>query len=151
MYSFFKAPQKWRLKIITRNYNYQILLLKFPTMISQKESSLHKVSVFSFSGLCFSEFVLNTKIYSVNYHFQSEFGKTRTRKMPNIDTFYVGLRLFLTLLKLLYKRAEKLKNFFLTSGEQIILLSRKTCSSGSIYSIVSIQQNDLAMINKAKS
>ena len=42
----------------------------------------------SFPGPYFSAFGLNTEIYGVNLRIQSEYGKIRTRKTPNADTFY---------------------------------------------------------------
>ena len=36
----------------------------------------------------FSPFGLNTEIYSVSLRIQSKYGKIRTRKTPNTDTFY---------------------------------------------------------------
>ena len=45
------------------------------------------VRIWSFSGLYFHAFRLNTEIYSVDLRIQSECGKTRTRKTSNMDTF----------------------------------------------------------------
>ena len=41
-----------------------------------------------FSGPYFLVFGLNAKIYSVNLHIQSKYGKIRTRKTPYLDSFY---------------------------------------------------------------
>ena len=41
-----------------------------------------------FSGPYFLAFGLNAKIYSVNLHIQSKYGKIRTRKTPYLDSFY---------------------------------------------------------------
>ena len=46
------------------------------------------VRIRNFSGPCFPVFGLNTKIYSVNLRILSECGKIRTRKFPNMNTFY---------------------------------------------------------------
>ena len=48
-----------------------------------------KCLIWSFSGLCFPTFGLNTERYSVSFHIQSECGKIRTRKNPNKDSFHV--------------------------------------------------------------
>ena len=45
------------------------------------------VCIWSFSGSYFPTFGLNTKIYSVNLHNQSEFGKIQTTKAPNTHIF----------------------------------------------------------------
>ena len=42
----------------------------------------------SFSGPYFPTFGLNTVIYGVSFRIQSEFGKIRTRKTLNTDTFH---------------------------------------------------------------
>ena len=39
------------------------------------------VVIWSFSGLYFSAFLLNTEIYSISVHMQSKWGKMRTRKL----------------------------------------------------------------------
>ena len=41
-----------------------------------------------FPGLYFPAFGLNTENYRVNLRIQSEYKKMRTRKTPNMDTFY---------------------------------------------------------------
>ena len=46
------------------------------------------VRIQNFSGPCFPVFGLNREIYSVNIRIQSGCGKIRTRKTPNMDTFY---------------------------------------------------------------
>ena len=50
---------------------------------------IKSVRVRSFSGPYFPAFGLNTEVYSVNLHIQSECGKIRPRKTPNADTFYL--------------------------------------------------------------
>ena len=56
------------------------------------------VRIRSFSGPYFSVFELNTKIYSVNLISLTEWGKLRTKKTLNMDTFqaipYVSFFLF---------------------------------------------------------
>ena len=46
------------------------------------------VGIRSFSGPYFPAFGLQTKIYTENLRIQSQCGKIRTRKTPNMDTFY---------------------------------------------------------------
>ena len=46
------------------------------------------VHIWSFSGLHFPEFGLNTEVYFVNLRIQSECGKIRTIKTLNMDTFH---------------------------------------------------------------
>ena len=46
------------------------------------------VSIQSFSGSYCPEFGLNTERYSVSLRIQSERGKIRTRKTPNMDTIH---------------------------------------------------------------
>ena len=45
------------------------------------------VRIWSFSGPFFSAFGMNMDIYGINLLIQSECGKIRTRKTPNMDTF----------------------------------------------------------------
>ena len=52
-------------------------------------SAIHcvkRVHIRSFSGPLFPAFGLNTERYEVSLCIQSESGKTRTRKTPNMDT-----------------------------------------------------------------
>ena len=44
--------------------------------------------IWNVSGPGFSSFGLNTEIYRVNLCSQSKYGKMRTRKTPNTDTFH---------------------------------------------------------------
>ena len=44
--------------------------------------------IWNVSGPGFSSFGLNTEIYRVNLCSQSKYGKMRTRKTPNMDTFH---------------------------------------------------------------
>ena len=46
------------------------------------------VRIRNFTCPYFPAFGLNTESYSVNFCIQSECGKIRTRKTPNMDTFY---------------------------------------------------------------
>ena len=46
------------------------------------------VRIRGFSGPYFPAFGLNTDRYSVSLHIQSEYGKIRTRKILNTDTFH---------------------------------------------------------------
>ena len=48
---------------------------------------LKSVRIRCFSGPYFPVFGLNTERYRVSLHIQSEYGKIRTRKTPNTDTF----------------------------------------------------------------
>ena len=45
------------------------------------------IRIRTFSGPSFPAFGLNMKKYSVSLRIQSEYGKIRTRKFPNTDTF----------------------------------------------------------------
>ena len=49
---------------------------------------VESVCIRSFSGPHFLALGLNTDIYSVSLRIQSKFGKMKTRKTPNTDTFY---------------------------------------------------------------
>ena len=49
---------------------------------------MKSVRIWRFSGPYFPAFGLNMEIYSVNLRIQSKFRKVRTRKTPNMDTFY---------------------------------------------------------------
>ena len=51
-------------------------------------ATLKIVHTRNFSGPYFPTFGLNTEIYRVNIRIQTEYGKIRTRKNPNKDTFY---------------------------------------------------------------
>ena len=56
--------------------------------------ALHeKCRVRNFSGPYFLAFELNTERYSVSLRTQSEYGKIRTKKTPNTDTFH-GVQMF---------------------------------------------------------
>ena len=48
------------------------------------EKSVH---ILSFSGSHFLAFGLNTEIYRINIRIQFKYGKIKTRKTPNADTF----------------------------------------------------------------
>ena len=48
-----------------------------------------KCPFLSLSGLYFPAFGLNSEIYRENLLTKSEYGKIRTKKPPNTDTFYV--------------------------------------------------------------
>ena len=63
------------------------LALTFQNRIFRKDSPCKKFPYFGFSGPYFPTLGLITEIYSVNFHIQSKFGKIRTRKTPNMDTF----------------------------------------------------------------
>ena len=54
---------------------------------SNSQLYVKTVPIRSFSGPDFLSFGLNTDIYGVNLHTQSEFLKKRTRKTPNTDNF----------------------------------------------------------------
>ena len=49
------------------------------------------VQICNFSGPYFPELGLNTEIYSVKFRTQFKYGKIRTRKNPNLETFYVTI------------------------------------------------------------
>ena len=49
---------------------------------------LKSIRTWSFSGLYFPAFGLNTEIYFVNLGIQSEFRKIWTTKTPSTDTFH---------------------------------------------------------------
>ena len=48
--------------------------------------------IWRFSGKYFPVFGMNTEIYRVNLPIQDKCKKKRTRKTPNMDTFYAVLR-----------------------------------------------------------
>ena len=54
-----------------------------------KNHCVESVRIRSFSGQHFPAFGLNTEIYRVNLHIQSECGKIRTRIATNIGTIFV--------------------------------------------------------------
>ena len=82
------------------------LLLSFKDKVNLKRSdkyialsNLHcvkNVRIWSYSGLYSPALELNTVIYSVSLHIQSECGKMRTRITPNMDTFYAMLSNYYT-------------------------------------------------------
>ena len=49
---------------------------------------MKRVHILSFSGSYFFAFGLNTERYFVSLRILSEYGKIRTRKSPNINTFH---------------------------------------------------------------
>ena len=61
-------------------------LIKKISLIKLYISLLKKYPYLEFSGPHFPAFGLNTERYSVALHIQFEFGKIRTRKIPNTDT-----------------------------------------------------------------
>ena len=69
--------------------NYTLFFYQNITSKLQLHSHcVKRVHIRSFSGPCFSTFGLNTDSYGVNLRIQSECGKVRARKTPNMDTFY---------------------------------------------------------------
>ena len=54
------------------------------------------VRIWSYSGLHFPTFGLNTERYGVSHRIQSECGKMWTRITPNTDTFYAETVLIIT-------------------------------------------------------
>ena len=54
------------------------------------KGDIKNASKMSFSGPYFHVFGLNTKIYSVSFHIQSECEKMRSRKTPNTDSFHAA-------------------------------------------------------------
>ena len=80
-------------KTIRRNIqtNKKTLQHMFADTIPGIDSHLHcakSVRIRRFFGPNYSAVRLNMEIYSVNLQIQSECGKMRTRKTPNMDTFY---------------------------------------------------------------
>ena len=73
-------------------FPYFVLHL-FTVFISllQRLQCVKRVRMWIFSGPYFSAFGLNTERYGVSLLVQSEYGKTRTRKILNTDTFYAVL------------------------------------------------------------
>ena len=65
-----------------------IFLKGYHPLISVRPHSVKSVCIRSFSGPHFPAFRLNTKRYSASLRIQSECGKIRTRKTPNMDTFH---------------------------------------------------------------
>ena len=58
------------------------------SVISEKlHETVFGVRIWSFFGSYFPAFGLNTEIYGVSLRIQSKWGKIRTRKTPNMDTF----------------------------------------------------------------
>ena len=57
-------------------------------VVVDRSRSVRSVRIRSYSGLCFPAFGLNTEIYLISLHIQSECGKIRTRITPNMDTFH---------------------------------------------------------------
>ena len=53
------------------------------------------IRVRSFFGPYFPEFGLNTKRYGVSLRIQFEYGKIRSRKTPNTDTFHAVFKKYL--------------------------------------------------------
>ena len=59
-----------------------------PEDLIGKSHCVKSVRIRSFSGTHLPALGLNTEIYSVNLCILSEYGKIRTRKTQNTDTFY---------------------------------------------------------------
>ena len=66
-------------KMYLRFIEFHYLALGYCVKIVQK---------WGFSGAYFPVLGLNTEIYGVNFRFESEYGQTRTRKTPYLDTFH---------------------------------------------------------------
>ena len=81
---------------------------------------LKSVRIRSFSGPYFPAFGLDTDRYSVSLHNQSDSGKIRTRKTPNIDTFY-AMRL-IALIKSLSLLPIRQECIYVSSKRKNILL-----------------------------
>ena len=75
------------------------------------------VSIRSFSGPYFPAFGLNIERHSVSLHIQSRYGKIRTRKTPNTDTFHTVL--FLTV-----RKKTKIRNVLANNMSMDINLSK---------------------------
>ena len=90
-----------------QNLIWQCFLLRF-----ENTRTLHcvkSVRIRSFSGLYFPAFALNTEKYSVCLRIQSDCGKIRIRKTPNMDTFHTVLRTLI----LFFKKKKKWKSVML--------------------------------------
>ena len=74
---------------------------------------MNSACIWSFSGLYFPAFGLNTERYSVSFRIQSECGKIRTTKTQNTETFYVvaispeTLKLQREMIKKVYTRVQE--------------------------------------------
>ena len=69
-------------------------MLTFWNWSESKQLGLYRVKslrIWSFPGCVFWHFGLNTENYSVNFRIQSEYGKIRTRKISNTNTFHAAL------------------------------------------------------------
>ena len=79
-----------------------------------------------FPGLYFPAFGLNTENYKVNLRIQSEYKKMRTRKTPNMDTFYTVVffkaNYFIKSWLNLFNGRRNVKNFKLIKGSNTIVI-----------------------------
>ena len=64
-------------------------------IFSEKPHCVKSVRSRSFFGPYFPTFLLNTERCSVSFCIQSKYGKIRTRKTPNTDTFHTVLMMIL--------------------------------------------------------
>ena len=62
--------------------------------VMQQFALRESVRIRSFSGPCFPAFGLNMERYPISLRIQSECGKMRTRKTPNMDTFHAIHRMW---------------------------------------------------------
>ena len=79
---------RWHLHKMTMNF--KLSNWTFCRQSSYQGSTWHCIKcvhIWSFSGLYFLVFGLNTEIYKVNIRIQSKYKKIRTRKTPNAGTF----------------------------------------------------------------
>ena len=74
---------------------------------------VESVRIWSFSGLYFPAVWLNAQRYFVSLRTQSEYGKMRTRKTPNTDTFYVILTTTVCIFNVKSRKEKKIFCHFL--------------------------------------
>ena len=77
-----RESTNWKLE---ERWTYVII---HQTFLKATIFTVWSVRIQSFSGPHFPALGLNTEIYRVNLHIQSECGKIRIRKTPNTDIFY---------------------------------------------------------------
>ena len=77
---------------MVRGFTYISIWLKFCLVsLYLTVHCLKSVCIRSFSDPCFPAFRLNTNRYSAFLLIQSGYGKTRTRKIPNTNTFHTAI------------------------------------------------------------
>ena len=81
-------PQNLIIEIINNQQQQINIITYLKNLLFSDATTVRKMSKYRvFSGLYFSAFGLNTEIYSVNLHIQSEYGKIQTRKSSVFGQF----------------------------------------------------------------